>query len=118
LNGGVPARDRVSSQNAQGLVAEQVAQVDSTLVLRDDNSEVYTVRYDAVNAMLLNEFLKEHRKVQQQEADIRELKNIAAEQNSVIGKQQKRIDALAAGLQKVSARTDLHQNRRKVANNE
>ena len=101
-----------------GLIAEEVAKADPTLVLRDDNSDIYTVRYDAVNAMLLNEFLKEHRKVQQQEADIKELKNIAAEQNAVIGKQQKRIDALAAGLQKVSARTELHQNRRKVANNE
>ena len=87
-------------------------------MLRDDNREIYTVRYDAVNAMLLNEFLKEHRKVQEQEADIKELKNIAARQNAVIAKQQRKIDDLAAGLQKVSARSELHQNRRKVANNE
>jgi len=87
-------------------------------VLRDDNGEIYTVRYDAVNAMLLNEFLKEHRKVQEQEADIKELKNIAARQNTVIGKQQRKIDAIAADLQKVSARTDLYKRRVKVATNE
>jgi hypothetical protein len=90
-----------------GLIAEEVAKADPTLVLRDDNSEIYTVRYDAVNAMLLNEFLKEHRKVQQQEADIKELKNIAAGQNAVIAKQQRQIDALATGPQKMNARTEL-----------
>ena len=45
-----------------GLVAEEVAKVNPDLVVRDKNGEIYTVRYDAVNAMLLNEFLKEHRK--------------------------------------------------------
>src|SRR6266568_348527 len=50
-----------------GLVAEQVEKVDPDLVARDDRGKVYTVRYEAVNAMLLNEFLKEHRKVEQQE---------------------------------------------------
>ena len=44
-----------------GLIAEQVAEVNPDLVVRDKNGEIYTVRYDAVNAMLLNEFLKEHR---------------------------------------------------------
>ncbi|HEX3817992.1 MAG TPA: hypothetical protein VHW03_06875 [Chthoniobacterales bacterium] len=47
-----------------GLVAEQVAKVDPELVARDDSGQPYTVRYEAVNAMLLNEFLKEHRKVE------------------------------------------------------
>src|SRR5947199_2897101 len=51
-----------------GLIAEEVAAVNPDLVVRDENGEIYTVRYDAVNAMLLNEFLKEHRKVEQQEA--------------------------------------------------
>ncbi len=46
-----------------GLVAEEVEKVNPNLVARDTKGEVYTVRYDAVNAMLLNEFLKEHRKV-------------------------------------------------------
>src|SRR5207248_7291659 len=51
-----------------GLVAEQVEKVNPDLVARDDQGKVYTVRYEAVNAMLLNEFLKEHRRVEQQEA--------------------------------------------------
>jgi hypothetical protein len=56
-----------------GLVAEDVAKVNPDLVVRDKNGEIYTVRYDAVNAMLLNEFLKEHRKNEQQEATITQL---------------------------------------------
>jgi septal ring factor EnvC (AmiA/AmiB activator) len=53
-----------------GLIAEEVAEVNPDLVVRDENGDIYTVRYDAVNAMLLNEFLKEHRKVEKQEATI------------------------------------------------
>src|SRR4029077_21252791 len=53
-----------------GLVAEQGEKVNPDLVARDEQGKVYTVRYDAVNAMLLNEFLKQHRKVEQQEATI------------------------------------------------
>ena len=63
-----------------GLIAEEVAQVNPDLVMRDDKGEIYTVRYEAVNAMLLNEFLKEHRKVQEQEATISELKSTVAQQ--------------------------------------
>jgi hypothetical protein len=72
-----------------GLVAEQVEKVNPALVTRDVEGKLYTVRYDAINAMLLNEFLKEHRTVQ-------ELK-------TTVVQQQKQIDALTAGLQKVSA---------------
>ncbi len=72
-----------------GLIAEEVAKVNPDLVVCDKNGDVYTVRYDTVNAMLLNEFLKEHRKVERLEANA--------------AQQQKQIDALAAGLQKVSA---------------
>jgi len=57
-----------------GLVAEEVAKVNRDLVVRDKNGEIYSVRYDAVNAMLLNEFLKEHRKVQEQETTIAQMK--------------------------------------------
>jgi hypothetical protein len=53
-----------------GLVAEEVAKVNPDLVVRDKNGEIYSVRYDAVNAMLLNEFLKEHRRVQELEATV------------------------------------------------
>jgi len=76
-----------------GLVAEQVAEVNPDLVVRDDEGQIYTVRYDAVNAMLLNEFLKAHRKMEAQEA--------------MIARQQKQIETLTAGLQKVSAQLEL-----------
>jgi len=83
-----------------GLVAEDVAKVNPDLVVRDAEGKVYTVRYDAVNAMLLNEFLKEHQTVQ-------ELKSAAAKQEAMIAGQQKQIVALAAGLQKVSAQLEV-----------
>jgi hypothetical protein len=67
--------------------------VNPDLVARDDQGKPYTVRYDAVNAMLLNEFLKEHHQVQ-------DLKTIVAEQ-------QKQIEVLTAGLQKVSAQVEM-----------
>jgi hypothetical protein len=53
-----------------GLVADEVAEVNPDLVVRDENGEIYTVRYEVVNAMLLNDFLKEHRKNEDQEATI------------------------------------------------
>jgi hypothetical protein len=83
-----------------GLIAEEVAEVNPDLVVGDKNGEIYTVRYDAVNAMLLNEFLKEHRKVQELEA-------IAAKQEATAAQQQRQIEALTAGLQKVSAQLEL-----------
>jgi len=83
-----------------GLIAEEVAAVNPDLVVRDQNGEIYTVRYEAVNAMLLNEFLKEHSKNQEQEATIAQLNRDSAEQ-------QKQIEALSAGLQKVSAQLEL-----------
>ena len=58
-----------------GLIAEEVAEINPDLVVRDENGEIYTVRYEAVNAMLLNEFLKEHRKNQEQQATIARLKS-------------------------------------------
>jgi hypothetical protein len=57
-----------------GLVAEEVANVNPDLVVRDKNGEIFSVRYDQINAMLLNEFLKEHRTVQEQKATIAQLK--------------------------------------------
>ena len=58
-----------------GLIAEEVAKVNSDLVVRNRNGEIYSVRYDQVNAMLLNEFLKEHRKNEEQQATIAQLKS-------------------------------------------
>jgi hypothetical protein len=86
-----------------GLVAEDVEKVNPDLVTRDRDGKLFTVRYDAVNAMLLNEFLKEHRKVEEQEATIRELKK---DFRSKFAEQQKQIKALTAGLQKVSAQVE------------
>jgi hypothetical protein len=76
-----------------GLVAEEVEKVNPDLVLHEADGKVYTVRYEAVNAMLLNEFLKAHRRMEEQDA--------------IIARQQKQIDALTAGLDKVSAQVDL-----------
>ena len=82
-----------------GLVAEQVEKVNPDLVAHDEQGKPYTVRYEAVNAMLLNEFLKEHRKNEKQESKIEQ-------QEAKIARQQKQIDALTAGLQKVNAQLE------------
>ena len=112
-----------------GLVAEEVVKVNPDLVVRDRNGEIYSVRYEAVNAMLLNEFLKEHGKVEQQERKIQEqdskveeqevvisqVASNAAKQEATIALQQKEIQALTATLkeqasqiQKVSAKLELN----------
>jgi hypothetical protein len=92
-----------------GLVAEEVEKVNPALVTRDAQGKVFTVRYDAVNAMLLNEFLKEHRTVEEQKATIAQLKQGFAEQ-------QQQIEALTAGLQKVSAQIEMGQPAPQVVN--
>jgi hypothetical protein len=76
-----------------GLVAEEVEKVNPDLVVRDKEGKPYSVRYDQLNAMLLNEFLKAHQKLE--------------EQGATIAKQQKQIEALTAGLQKVSEQMEL-----------
>ena len=93
-----------------GLIAEEVAKVNPDLVLRDKDGKPYSVRYDQVNAMLLNEFLKEHRTVQ-------ELKSIVAKQEAAAAQQQKQIEALTAGLQKVSAQSKPSEPAPQVVNN-
>jgi polyhydroxyalkanoate synthesis regulator phasin len=90
-----------------GLIAEEVAKVNPDLVTHDAKGELSTVRYEAVNAMLLNEFLKEHRKNEEQQATIARLKSTDAKQEATIANQQERIEALTAGLQKVSAELEL-----------
>jgi Chaperone of endosialidase len=97
-----------------GLVAEEVANVNPDLVVRDKNGEIYTVRYDAVNAMLLNEFLKEHRKVQELQATLAEQQKSF---ESKLAGEQKQIDALTAGLQKVSAQLEATKPAPQVVNN-
>ena len=83
-----------------GLIAEEVAEVNPDLVVRDKNGEIYTVRYDAVNAMLLNEFLKEHRTVQEQKTTIAQLQK---GMKTVIA----RLEEQASQIQKVSARIEV-----------
>jgi trimeric autotransporter adhesin len=90
-----------------GLVAEEVEKVNPDLVARDADGKPYTVRYEAVNAMLLNEFLKAHRKVEEQQATIAQLRAADAKQEAIIAKQQEQIERLTAGLQKVSAQVEL-----------
>ncbi len=82
-----------------GLIAEEVAEVNPDLVVRDKNGEIYSVRYDAVNAMLLNEFLKEHRKFEEQQATISQLKK---DFRATVAQLTTRLDEQAAQIQKVS----------------
>ena len=91
-------------------MAEEVEAVNSDLVVRDKEGKPYTVRYEAVNAMLLNEFLKEHRKNEEQGRDIQE-------QKATIALQQKKINALTAGLQKVSAELEASKPAPQVVHN-
>ena len=90
-------RDIDSQQISQfGLVAEDVEKVNPDLVVRDKEGKPYSVRYDQVNAMLLNEFLKAHRKIQELEANN--------------AQQQKQIDALTVAAQKVSEQLELNKS--------
>jgi uncharacterized coiled-coil protein SlyX len=101
-----------------GLIAEEVAAVNADLVVRDEDGQIYTVRYDAVNAMLLNEFLKEHRKVEEQEATITQLKSTVSRQAAIAAQQQKQIEALTAGLQQVSSQLELSKPVQTLATNQ
>jgi Chaperone of endosialidase len=86
-----------------GLIAEDVEKISPDLVTRGRDGQVNTVRYDAVNAMLLNEFLKEHRKVEQIKTTIK--------------RQQEQIEALTAGLQKVTVQIEMKKRASQIANN-
>jgi hypothetical protein len=97
-----------------GVIAEEVAKVAPDLVFRDMNGDVQTVRFEQINAMLLNEFLKEHKKVEEQQASITRLNSEMATQAAIIARQQKGMEALtaqlneqAAQLQKVSAKLEV-----------
>jgi Chaperone of endosialidase len=90
-----------------GLIAEEVAAVNSDLVIRDKNGEIYTVRYDAVNAMLLNEFLKEHRKVQELTKDFQ----------ATVAQLTARLDEQAAQIQKVNAQLETSKPTPQIVNN-
>ena len=83
-----------------GLVAEQVETIDPDLVVHDSDGKPYTVRYEAVNAMLLNEFLKEHRKVEEQDRKVREQEATITQLKSAIAQQQKDFQSTAAEQEK------------------
>jgi uncharacterized coiled-coil protein SlyX len=107
-----------------GLVAEQVEKVNPNLVARDDEGKPYSVRYEAVNAMLLNEFLKEHRKgaqrdrkIAEQEAKIAELKMADAEQRKEISALTAALKEQAAQIQAVSDQLALSRPAPQMANN-
>jgi len=87
-----------------GLIAEEVAEVNPDLVVRDKNREIYTVRYDAVNAMLLNEFLKAHKAIEEQRKEIDMLKT--------------QLKGQMALIQRVSDKVDLDQSMRQLVANE
>jgi uncharacterized coiled-coil protein SlyX len=91
-----------------GLIAEQVEKVNPDLVARDADGKVNTVRYEAVNAMLLNEFLKEHRQVQEQKVGLAEMKSTIAKQEAIIACQQRQIEVLTATVQKVTEQVELN----------
>jgi septal ring factor EnvC (AmiA/AmiB activator) len=80
--------------------------VNPDLVVHDEKGEIYTVRYDAVNAMLLNEFLKAHRKIEDQQATIADLRSTVAQErrdlHATIAQLTARLDEQAAQIQKVS----------------
>jgi len=115
-----------------GLVAEQVEKVNPDLIVRDDEGKVMSVRYQAVNAMLLNEFLKEHHKVEEQQtklaeqqSTIAELKTTVAQQQKQIAaqqattaQQQRQIETLTATVRKVSERIELSAPAPQIAANE
>ena len=88
-----------------GLIAEEVAEANPERVVRDDKGEIYNVPCDSVNAMWFNEFLKEHRKMQEQDVTIAQLKK---DFQATIARQKKQIEALTAGLQRVSAQLELN----------
>jgi hypothetical protein len=94
-----------------GLIAEEVAQVSPELVLRDKDGEILSVRYDQVNAMLLNEFLKEHKRVEEQESSITQLKKdfqlTSAEQEKEIRCLTAQLKEQAAQIQRVSAQLEV-----------
>src|SRR4029077_14466789 len=97
-----------------GLIAEDVEKVNPDLVTRNEKGEAQTVRYEAMNAMLLNEFLKEHRKVQEQQVIMMQLKQ---DFQSKLVTQQRQIEALAASLQKVSDQLAISKPAPQVVNN-
>jgi hypothetical protein len=104
-----------------GLVAEEVEKVNLNLVVRDKEGKPYSVRYDQVNAMLLNEFLKQHKTVQELKSIVQKQEAIMLQQQkgfeSKLAEQEKRIEALTSGLEKVNTQVELSKPRQHTAFN-
>jgi uncharacterized coiled-coil protein SlyX len=88
-----------------GLVAEEAEKVNPDVVVRDERGKPYSVRYDQVNAMLLNEFLKEHKKVEQQQVRITELNSRVAKQDAMMAQEQKGMEVLSAEVKEQAAQS-------------
>jgi uncharacterized coiled-coil protein SlyX len=108
-----------------GLVAEEVEKVNPDLVVHDKEGKPYSVHYEQVNAMLLNEFLKEHKKIQAHQSKIEKeeqkmqlQERTIGELTSTLAQQQKQIQRLTAGLQKVSANVEMSRNAANVVRND
>jgi uncharacterized coiled-coil protein SlyX len=86
-----------------GLIAEEVGKVNPALIGVDKEGKPYSVQYDAVNAMLLNEFLKEHKRVEEQQAAITQLKSTVAKQEATVAQQQTGMEVLTAQLKEQAA---------------
>ena len=93
-----------------GLIAEDVEKVNPDLIVRDQEGKPYSVRYDQVNAMLLNEFLKEHKAFVEEQRKVQE-------QGASIARLEQQIEALNVGLQKVSAQLQASKPAPQVVNN-
>jgi hypothetical protein len=101
-----------------GLIAEEVEKVEPDLVSHNDKGEVMTVRYDAVNAMLLNEFLKEHRKVQEQGRKGQEQERTIAQLKKGMEVLTAQLHEQASQIQKVSAQLELSKSAPQMAGND
>jgi septal ring factor EnvC (AmiA/AmiB activator) len=97
------------------LIAEEVAEVNPDLMVRDKTGELLTVRYDAINAMLLNEFLKQHKKVQAMLVTINELKSTVARQQNQMETVIARVEKQAAQIQKVAVQIEMNKFARRTA---
>jgi uncharacterized coiled-coil protein SlyX len=98
--------DRTQSP-AFGLIAEEVAKADPNLIVRDSRGQPESVHYEMVNAMLLNEFLKAHQKLEAQDATIAELKSTVAQQQKGMEVLTTQLKEQAAQIQKVSAKVEM-----------
>jgi uncharacterized coiled-coil protein SlyX len=110
-------KDDAKNTPCFGLIAEEVEKVNPDLVLRGKDGKPFTVRYEQVNAMLLNEFLKEHKKVEQQQASITELRATVAQQHKEMEVLNSQVKKQAEQIQKVSRQVEMTKSGPQVVSN-